>query len=163
VHGRTRCQFYQGRADWSALRKVREAISIPLVVNGDIGSLGDAATAVELSGADAVMLGRASYGRPWLAGDIVRQATSHTSPVSNAPADLGGYIVAHYEAMLSHYGIAIGVRHARKHLGWYLDLHAKHAPLERRRQIMVSTDPNAVIAQLCCVFSQPVSPSRMVA
>ena len=113
VHGRTRCQFYKGRADWSAVRRVRAATRLPLVVNGDIASAADAHEAIATSGADAVMVGRAAYGAPWRPGLV--------AGVASPPDDLGPYVKRHHAAMLAHYGEAIGVRAARKHLGWYAD------------------------------------------
>lgn len=111
VHGRTRCQFYEGTADWDAIHAVRDAVRIPLVANGDVSSRADAEEILRRSGADAVMVGRASYGQPWLAGAIAGS--------DFAPRDANGildYIIRHYEDMLDHYGSKIGIRHARKHL-----------------------------------------------
>ena len=113
VHGRTRCQFYKGHADWGAVRAVREATSLPLVVNGDVAGRADAERARVLSGGDAVMIGRAAYGRPWLPGEIAGGAG-----LCEPLADL---VLRHHEAMLAHYGTAVGLRVARKHLGWYAD------------------------------------------
>ncbi|MEM8626414.1 MAG: tRNA dihydrouridine synthase DusB [Pseudomonadota bacterium] len=112
VHGRTRAQFYKGTADWTAVRAVRAAITIPLIVNGDITGPVTARAALAASGADGVMVGRGSYGRPWLPGSI-----AHNRPARVATAD---DVIAHYDAMLTAYGVERGVRHARKHLGWYL-------------------------------------------
>jgi len=146
VHGRTRCQFYEGRADWDAIRAVREAVTIPLTANGDVATRADAAEILRRSGADAVMVGRAAYGRPWLPGEIAGKAA--------APASLLDYIVAHYEDMLAHYGVVTGVRHARKHLGWYIDRHADAAA--ERARIMRLSDPAAVIEALRAIFTEPV-------
>jgi nifR3 family TIM-barrel protein len=150
VHGRTRCQFYEGRADWDAVRAVRHAVSVPLAVNGDIGSLEDARLALEQSGADAVMIGRASYGRPWLAGEIA----GHEGLAPSGNAELASYVIAHYESMISLYGIQTGVRHARKHLGWYLGRHAPATAPELRQKIMQSIEPSSVISYLRDVFHQ---------
>lgn len=154
VHGRTRCQFYQGSADWRAIRRVKQAVSIPVVANGDVASLSDAVVMLEQSGADAVMVGRAHYGMPWLAGSIAAQADG--SPAVNEPRsriEISDYVTAHYEDMLTFYGIEQGLRHARKHLGWYLDRHAPDAGPELRRAVMTSTEPRAVIAGLRAAFA----------
>src|ERR1700719_5114 len=114
VHGRTRCQFYKGEADWSAVRAVRDAISLPLVVNGDITSFEKAVSALESSGADAVMIGRGAQGQPWLPGQIGRRI--ETGDVESIPslAEQLGYIRGLYDDVCSHYGVRVGLRHARK-------------------------------------------------
>ena len=121
VHGRTRCQFYTGAADWSAVRAVRDAISIPLVVNGDIRSFADADTALRASGADAIMVGRAAQGRPWLPGQIGRYLETGRKEAAPPLAQQFTLIAALYDEMLAHHGLRIGLKHARKHLGWALD------------------------------------------
>lgn len=145
VHGRTRCQFYKGEADWRAIRAVRDAIEIPLVVNGDIETAEQAAEAMELSGADAVMLGRAHYGQPWVSGRLAQSAGSKNGEPAPSAEDLGDYIVAHYEDMLALYGRESGLRHARKHLGWYLERLVGCVEPTNRAAIMTGTDPSAVI------------------
>lgn len=147
VHGRTRQQFYEGQADWSAVRAVREAISIPLVVNGDISSRNDALQALEASGADAVMVGRAHYGAPWAAANIV-------GGESLKPDNLDDYIVAHYEAMIDHYGVRKGVRHARKHLKWYVERQLNSSIMSRHQfsTMMQATEPSTVIAAITALF-----------
>jgi len=158
VHGRTRCQFYKGEADWGAVRAVRDAIAIPLVVNGDITSFEKAVTALEMSGADAVMVGRGAQGQPWLPGQIGRRF--ETGIVESAPslAEQLKYIRTLYDEICSHYGLRIGLRHARKHLGWALEIAARHgrapaATLKNWRQrILTSDDPHRVHRDLADAF-----------
>lgn len=148
VHGRTRMQFYNGKADWDALKKVRDVISIPMVANGDITNLEDAEECLRRSGADAVMVGRASYGAPWLAGKIAGHPFCE---------DLSTYICDHYQAMLDYYGEHTGLRHARKHLDWYLKKHAKGAySAEERNEMMTSRQPEHVLERLQTIFSRDI-------
>jgi nifR3 family TIM-barrel protein len=157
VHGRTRCQFYKGKADWGAIAKVKAAVSVPVVANGDVGSPADAETILRESGADAVMVGRAHYGAPWAAGEIASAATGAPAPgVPPAGAGLAGYVTAHYEDMLSFYGRESGLRQARKHLGWYLDRHAPLVTAEQRKALLTCGDPAQVISLLDEIFvTQP--------
>ncbi len=150
VHGRTRMQFYEGKADWDAIRAVREVISIPLIANGDVHSVEDAAEIRRRSGADAVMIGRGAQGRPWHVGVLA----GHPAPDAAA---LGGLVVEHYEAMLELYGVEAGLRHARKHLAWYVERHAADLPAEEKGAILVSKDAADVIRRLSAVFEKTAS------
>jgi nifR3 family TIM-barrel protein len=150
VHGRTRCQFYKGEADWGAVRAVKNAVGIPLVVNGDITSFEKAVSALEMSGADAVMVGRGAQGQPWLPGQIGRRLETGISESAPPLAEQLNYIRALYDEVCSLYGLRIGLRHARKHLGWALEVAAlcSRAPAETlkgwRQKILTSDDPHRV-------------------
>lgn len=145
VHGRTRSQFYEGRADWQKIALVREVIDVPLVANGDVSSREQAEEIMRISGADAVMVGRASYGQPWLAGHIAQP----NNPYPDTPEAMLEYILQHYNDMLEHYGEKTGTRHARKHLGWYLEkIAGQNLCPVARSQIMTEKDASVVVKKL---------------
>ena len=150
VHGRTRCQFYKGEADWSAVRAVRDAVTIPLVVNGDITSFDKAVRALEMSGADAVMIGRGAQGQPWLPGQIGRQLETGKAESAPSLTEQLAHVRSLYDDVCRLYGLRIGLRHARKHLGWALEIAAacSRAPAEKlktwRQNILTSEDPHRV-------------------
>lgn len=145
IHGRTRCQFYRGHADWAAIRAVKNAVTIPVIANGDITSIKTAREALELSGADGVMVGRGAQGRPWFLAEI--GAALFGGPVPKIPKDaaLVDMVATHYKDMLSFYGADLGGRVARKHLGWYMD--EAQTPRALRRKILTAR-PNDVVELL---------------
>lgn len=156
IHGRTRMQFYEGRADWDAIRAVREVISIPLIANGDVETAGDAQEILRRSGADAVMIGRGCQGRPWHAG-VISGAPAPQSP------EIAEIAVEHYRMMLDFYGEAVAIRHARKHLGWYLQRFAPDLSSAEKAEIMTSRDPREVAARLYDALAASVVDSREAA
>jgi tRNA-dihydrouridine synthase B len=141
IHGRTRMQFYEGKADWDAIRAVRDVISVPLIANGDVATRDDAQEILRRSGADAVMIGRGCQGRPWHAGVLAGEA----GPAASAIPDI---VVEHYGMMLDFYGAATAIRHARKHVGWYLERFAPSLPAAEKAAIMTSHAPKEVVARL---------------
>ncbi len=140
IHGRTRCQFYKGRANWRAIRRVKEAVSIPVIANGDITSASAARTALDHSAADGVMIGRGAQGKPWLLAEVAHQLFGTARPDVPLGADFARMVGYHYDAILSFYGTALGARVARKHLGWYMDTCDTSADL--RRAVLTAATPD---------------------
>lgn len=146
VHGRTRCQFYKGRADWAAIAQVKQNVDIPVIANGDIIDVTTARAALAQSGADGVMIGRGAQGAPWKIAEIASELFGTTRPVIPTGHDLVEMIRGHYRDMLEFYGADLGGRVARKHLGWYMD--GAHTPAEMRKQVLTQKDPDQVCALL---------------
>jgi len=146
IHGRTRCQLYKGVADWSFVRHVKEAVSVPVIVNGDICSIEDAHEALRQSGADGVMIGRGAYGRPWLIGQVMSELGGGGHRPDPSLDEQLATILEQYEEMLRLYGNHTGVNLARKHIGWY----TKGLPgsAELRNNVNQQADPQAVVRML---------------
>lgn len=157
IHGRTRCQFYKGQADWDAIRAIVESVAIPVIANGDVTSLTTARRALARSGAAGVMVGRGAQGAPWRLAQIAAGLAGTSAPVAPEGTALAELVADHHDAMLSFYGEALGLRVARKHLGWYMDGVGTAPGL--RRAILTASIPRDVHRLLRDAFA----PERAVA
>ena len=156
VHGRTRCQFFKGRADWSFIASVKQAVRVPVIANGDILSVEDAQRCLQASGADGVMIGRGAYGAPWLLGRIASVLSGKADPGEPTACVQEQTVKAHYEAMLQLYGRDLGKRNARKHLGWYIARLIPDADRAKawRRRLCLEEDPRRVHDHLGDLFTE---------
>lgn len=156
VHGRTRCQFFKGRADWKFIARVKAAVSVPVIANGDAKSIDDVPRMLTASGADGVMIGRGACGKPWLPGRAAAALESGRDPGPPSLLERKELALAHYEAAISHYGRDLGVRTARKHLGWYVETTAQQPRDVKawRQRLCRETDPAQAKAQLATFFDR---------
>lgn len=154
IHGRTRCQFYKGSANWHAIRNVVEAIKAPVIANGDIVDARSAQDALEASGAAGAMIGRGVQGKPWLIAEISGALAGRNSSFAPSGVQLIDLILSHYEDILSFYGVELGLKNARKHLGWYLD--QIEGAVEVRSKVLRADNPNDVIDLIRRLEDHPI-------
>ena len=169
VHGRTRCQFFRGKADWTAIRRVKEAIGIPVIANGDLEHVEQARHMLAQSGADGVMMGRGAYGSPWSPGMIANQLEPGSGEAYPSLREQSEIVQRHYEAVLLHYGTADGMRIARKHLGWYVAELARSGHLSPRdasswrAELVGASDPGKVRAGVAALYGDAADELRSAA
>ncbi|MGJ8610750.1 MAG: tRNA dihydrouridine synthase DusB [Octadecabacter sp.] len=152
IHGRTRCQFYKGVADWDAIAAIKDAVSIPVIANGDIVDTATAKAALKASGADGVMIGRGAQGRPWILRSVAAELSGNVAPNAPHGNEFIDMVSGHYDAMLSFYGFELGGKVARKHLGWYMDQAAPELAL--RKAVLTERDPANVFKLLPDALSE---------
>ena len=152
IHGRTRCQFFRGQSNWSAIREIKNAVEIPVVANGDIVDIASARKALELSSADGLMIGRGARGKPWILAEIGEKLFKYPKIRKPPGSKFREMVESHYETILSFYGNELGIRVARKHLAWYMDTALTKQSI--RKAILNSNDPHKVLNLLAEAFNQ---------